>query len=61
MVGGGLKMTLVFCFGPKPKFSSFDLDLDQVEQLKAAFNTDFIYVKKKRENRQFHNIWLVST
>ena len=33
MVGGGLKATLVFCFGPKPKFCSFDLDLDQAEQL----------------------------
>ena len=31
--GGGLKVTLVFCFGPKPKFCSFDLDLDQAEQL----------------------------
>ena len=30
--GGGLKVTLVFCFGPKPKFCSFDLDLDQAEQ-----------------------------
>ena len=26
------KVTLVFCFGPKPKFCSFDLDLDQAEQ-----------------------------
>ena len=25
-------MTLLFCFGPKPKFCSFDLDLDQAEQ-----------------------------
>jgi hypothetical protein len=24
-------MTLVFCFGPKWKFCSFDLDLDQAE------------------------------
>ena len=31
-VGGGLKVTLVFCFGPKPNFCSFDLDLDQAEQ-----------------------------
>jgi hypothetical protein len=30
--GGGLKVTLVFCFGQKPKFCSFDLDLDQAEQ-----------------------------
>ena len=30
--GGGLQVTLVFCFGPKPKFCSFDLDLDQAEQ-----------------------------
>ena len=30
--GGGLKVTLVFCFGPKPKFCSLDLDLDQAEQ-----------------------------
>ena len=29
---GGLKVTLVFCFGPKPKFGSIDLDLDQAEQ-----------------------------
>ena len=29
---GGSKVTLVFCFGPKPKFYSFDLDLDQAEQ-----------------------------
>ena len=33
VVGGGLKVTLVFCFCPKPKFCSFDLDLDQAEQL----------------------------
>ena len=26
------KVTLVFCFGPKPKFRSSDLDLDQAEQ-----------------------------
>ena len=26
-----LKVTLVFCFGPKPKFCSFNLDLDQAE------------------------------
>ena len=30
--GGGSKVNLVFCFGPKPKFCSFDLDLDQAEQ-----------------------------
>ena len=33
--GGGLKVTLVFCLGPKPKFCS--LDLDQTEQLVIAF------------------------
>jgi hypothetical protein len=26
----------VFCFGPKPKFCSLDLDLDQAEQLNKA-------------------------
>ena len=31
-MGGGLKVTLVICFGPKPKFCSFDLDLNQAEQ-----------------------------
>ena len=30
--GGGSKVTLVFCFGPKPKLCSLDLDLDQAEQ-----------------------------
>ena len=30
--GGGVKVILVFCFGPKLKFHSFDLDLDQAEQ-----------------------------
>ena len=30
--GGWSKVTLVFCFDPKPKFSSFDLDFDQAEQ-----------------------------
>jgi hypothetical protein len=29
---GGLKVTLVFYFGPKPKFCSFYFDLDQAEQ-----------------------------
>ena len=29
---GGLKATLVFCFGPRTKFCSFELDLDQAEQ-----------------------------
>ena len=32
VVVGGLNVTLVFCFGPKLKFCSFDLDLDQAEQ-----------------------------
>ena len=32
--GGWSKVTLVFCFGPKPKLVFFDLDLDQAEQLK---------------------------
>jgi hypothetical protein len=31
---GGSKVTLLFCFGPKQKFCSFDLDLDQAEQLR---------------------------
>ena len=31
-VGGWSKVTLLCCFGPKPKFCSFDLDLDQAEQ-----------------------------
>ena len=33
-MGGGWfsQVTLVFCFGPNPKFCSFDLDLDQAEQ-----------------------------
>ena len=30
--GGGLKVTLVFCFGPKQKFCSVDLDLNKAEQ-----------------------------
>ena len=34
VVVGGLKVTLVFCFGPNPKFCSFHLDLDQAEQFK---------------------------
>ena len=29
--GGGSKVPLVFCFGPKPKFCPFDLD--QAEQI----------------------------
>ena len=32
VVGGGYKVTLVFCFCPKPKVCTFDLDLDQAEQ-----------------------------
>ena len=31
-MSGCFKVTLGFCFGPKPKFCSFDLDLDQAEQ-----------------------------
>ena len=31
-MGSGLKVTLLFYFGPKPKFCSFDFDLDQAEQ-----------------------------
>ena len=30
--GGWSKVTLVFCFDPKPKLSSVDLDFDQAEQ-----------------------------
>ena len=30
--GAGSKVTLVFCFGTKLKFCSFDFDLDQAEQ-----------------------------
>ena len=39
MVGGGwvvLQVTLLFCFRPNPKFCSFDLDLDQAEQIKVS-------------------------
>ena len=38
MGGGGSKVTLVFCFRPKPKFCSFDLDLDQAEQKCRVMN-----------------------
>ena len=31
--GGGSKVNLVFIFGPRQKFGSLDLDLDQAEQL----------------------------
>ena len=42
--GGGLKVPLVFCFGPKPKFCSFDLDLDQAEQyLNGLVRKSFLY------------------
>ena len=35
---GGFQVTLVFCFGLKPKFCSFDLDLDQPEvQIPTVF------------------------
>ena len=34
---GGFQVTLVFCFGPKLKCCSFDMDLDQPEQL-SFFN-----------------------
>ena len=34
--GGGLKVIMVFIFGPNPKFCSFDLDLDQAEQYLPA-------------------------
>ena len=40
MLGGCLKVTLVFCFGPKPTFCSFDLDLDQAEQQTNNNNVD---------------------
>ena len=41
VVGGGwwLKVSLVFIFGPKPKFCSFDLDLDQAEQYSTTGTT----------------------
>jgi hypothetical protein len=32
--GGGARWVVEGDFGPKPKFCSFDLDLDQAEQLK---------------------------
>ena len=32
VVGGGLQVTLVFCFGPKHNNCSLDLNLDQAEQ-----------------------------
>ena len=32
--GGGLKVTLVFCLGPKLKLCSLYLDLDKAEQYK---------------------------
>ena len=41
MVGGWFsQVTLVFCYGLNPKFCSFELDLDQAEQLNAP---SFIY------------------
>ena len=40
MGGGGSKVTLVSCFGPKPKLCSFDLDLDQAEQKEASLKDE---------------------
>ena len=37
------KMTLVFCFGSKPKLCSFDLDLDQAEQLGLPVQTKCVH------------------
>ena len=36
--GGWSKVTLVFSFGPKLTFCSFDLDLDQAEQYLPAIS-----------------------
>ena len=48
--GGWSKVTLVFCFGPKPKFCSFDLDLDQAEQQDMPIDLLQIFLLK------MHNI-----
>ena len=44
-MGGCLRVTLVFCFGPKPKFCSLDLDLDQAEQ-----NQDDLKKRRRKKN-----------
>ena len=71
VAGLGFQVTLVFCFGPKPKFCSFDLDLDQAE-LKSLvivglsgpfwlieYRTLFWGCKKRRENIKGMNIYFV--
>ena len=57
-VGGCLRVTLVFCFGPKPKFCSFDLDLDQDDQKKGALNN--LVEKYSNIWCYLSNIWMFS-
>ena len=48
----------MFCFGPKLKFYSFDLDLDQAEQLgqfQATQETDFKYTTLPQDLNIFEN------
>ena len=43
--GGGSKANLVFIFGPKLKFGTLDLDLDQAEQFRTQHHTNLQEIK----------------
>ena len=46
VVGRGLQVYLVFCFGPKRKFHLFDLDLDQAEQFEIQYILILLLLRK---------------